>query len=137
MTKEKDDFFSDENIAQATWFKFENVGDSVKGTLLSKRTQKGVDQFPDQEVYELRQEDGTIVNIGISVNKRYIIDRVRNVKLGQIVGFMFKDEKASKTKGYAPAKSIEVYVGEMDPNYELEVFAENRDDTEEINPEFA
>ena len=130
MAKEKDDFFSDENIAQSNWFSFEKIGDSIKGTLIATRHQLGKDQYPDQKVYELKTEEG-IWNVGISVNKNYIIDRMRNVKLGQIVGFMFKDEIPSKTKGYAPAKSIEVYVGGMDESYEAE--QEEADDNDDID----
>lgn len=122
MAKDKE-FFSDENIAQAAWFKFDKIGDAVKGTLLSRRHQPGVDNYPAQEVYELKQEDGDIINVGFSVNKKYVLDRMRNVKIGQIVGFMFKSEIPSKTKGYAPAKSIEVYVGKMDENYKAEALA--------------
>lgn len=124
----KDDFFSDENIAQANWFKFEKIGDSIKGTLISVRKQPGQDNYPDQMVYELKNEDGELWNVGISVEKRYIVDRMRNMKLGQIVGLMFKDEIPSKTKGYAPAKSIEVYAGGMDENY-----VEEKDDNDEID----
>ena len=129
MTKTKDEFFDDANIAQANWFKFEKIGDSIKGTLIAVRQQAGRDNYPDQEVYELKTEEGEIWNVGFSVEKTYVTNRMRNVKLGQKVGFMFKDEIPSKTKGYAPAKSIEVYVGGMDESYE----EPEKDPTDEIH----
>lgn len=115
--QKKDDFFSEENVAQSNWFSFEKVGDSIKGTLTAKRFQQGTGDYPDQEVYELLTESGEMWNVGISVVKRYVIDRMRNVKIGQVVGFMFKKEIPSKTKGWAAAKSIEVYVGEINEDY--------------------
>ena len=117
MAKENDDFFNDENIAQSNWFSFENVGDKISGTYVGHRHQAGVGQYPDQEIYELKTSDESIWNVGFSVNKTYIINRIKNIKFGQKIGFMFKDEIPSKTKGYAPAKSIEVYAGDIDPEY--------------------
>jgi hypothetical protein len=46
-----------------------------------------------------------------------LVNQMRNVKKGQIVGFRFTEVKPSKTAGFAPAKIIKVYVGGMDPNY--------------------
>ncbi len=117
----EDNFFSEENLAQANWFKFKNVGDAVKGILVGKRHQSGASQgFSDQIVCELRQEDGSVINVGFSVDKTYIINRLRNIALGQMVGFKFMKEVPSATKGYAPAKSIEVYAGSIDPSYKAE-----------------
>ena len=130
----KDDFFSDDNIAKSNWMKFEKVGDSVKGTLVGKHLQKSnLPTMPDQEIFELKTDEG-VINVGFANDpaknnvKTYILDRMRNVKFGQIVGFMFKKEIPSKTKGYAPAKSIEVYVSGFDPDYN-----EEKEVTDEID----
>ncbi len=133
MPEQKDDFFNDDNIAQANWFKFEKVGDSIKGTLIATRKQAGVGAFPDQKIFELKTAEGDMWNVGFSVDKRYVLDRMRNVKIGQIVGFMFKDEIPSKTKGYAPAKSIEVYVGGMDESYVVPRSEEDEIDVGEVD----
>lgn len=117
MSNKNDDFFSEENEARSNWFKFEKVGDSVKGTLVGKTTKAGQDAFPDQIVYELKLEDGGYINVGFSVKKTFIHDRMKNVAFGRIVGFKFVKEVPSKNKGYAPAKSILVFVGDMDPDY--------------------
>jgi hypothetical protein len=114
------DLFKSENKAKSNWFQFNKVGDSVSGVLIGKRHQDGVAPYPDQEVYELRQADGSVVNVGMSVNKRYVLDRMRNVKMGQEVGFKFEKEIPSKTKGMQAAKSIEVYVGDIVEDIETE-----------------
>ena len=117
MTKEND-FFSEENEAKPNWFKFENIGDAVKGTLVGRSIRPARDQFPEQEVYELKQEDGTIMNIGSS--KMFVRNSMKRAKTGQIVGFKYADDyqtEANKKKGMAPAKTIKVYLGDMDKDY--------------------
>ena len=50
-----------------------------------------------------------------SVGGKNAIDvQMRNVKVGQKVGFKFIDTQASKTKGFAPAKNIRVYAPKND-----------------------
>lgn len=104
---------------QSSWFKFVTVGDKIKGTLINKQLQKGQNNFPDQWVYELLLEDGAVMNVPISVNKAGTIARLRNVKLGQIIGFEYEKDIPSKGKGFAPAKAIKVWTWGMDPNYDI------------------
>lgn len=119
MTTTKDNFFTEENEAKAAWFKFEKIGDAIKGTLLSKTIKPARDMFPEQEVYELKTEDGDIVNVASS--KPYVRNIMGRVKIGQIVGFKYDSNyqtEESKKKGLAPAKTIKVYIGAMDPEYD-------------------
>lgn len=102
---------------QTNWFKFEKVGDGVKGTLIAKRFQpSNAAGYQDQHVYELRQEDGKVVNVGISVAKKGTCDRLNNCKLGEIVGVLFEKE-GEKVKGKFPAKFLKVMTFGMDPEY--------------------
>lgn len=110
MTNEIDDLFSEENIPESNWFKFENVGDKVAGTLVEIKDKPAKDAFPAQRVFTLKKPDGELVNVGISLNKDYIIGRANSAKLGDMLGFSFVKEIPSATKGFSPAKSIEVYV---------------------------
>lgn len=129
MAKEtnQDDFFRDENVAKSSWMKFSKVGDKIKGTLLSRTVKLAVDGFNEQIVYEILADkvviDGAdqqtgVWNCGFDVGKKYVHNRMKNIKNGFKVGYLFKDEIPSKTKGYSAAKSIEVFVGELDPNYD-------------------
>ena len=69
----------------------------------------GKDAFPAQHVFVLKLSDGEIMNVGISVNKDFVIQRTNRVQVGDKLGFEFIKEVPATTKGYAPAKSIEVY----------------------------
>lgn len=113
MTKEKDEFdalFSEENIPESNWFKFTTVGDKVMGTLVEVKDKPAMDVFPPQRVFTLKQKDGELINVGISMNKDYIIGRANSAKLGDLLGFEFKKEIPASKKGFSPAKSIEVYI---------------------------
>lgn len=102
----------------SNWFKFEKIGDGVRGTLIAKRFQKSNDGvFPDQWVYELKKADGSVYNVGISVNKSGTIQRLNNCKIGELIGILFESEGEQKKKGFAPAKNLKVLTWGMDPNY--------------------
>lgn len=104
------DLFSEENKPESNWAKFEKVGDAYSGTLVGVSDKEGVGNYPAQRVYELRQEDGSIVNVGISEHKSYVTSRANQAQMGDELGFQFAKEVPSQTKGNAPAKSIEVFI---------------------------
>lgn len=110
--KTQDDIFNDDNKPESNWFKFEKVGDKVSGVLAEnprvKPDTSGV--YGDQRVFVLTQSDGSTVNVGIRMDKDYIIQRTNDVRQGDKIGFEFAKEIPAKKKGYSPAKSIEVYV---------------------------
>ena len=127
----KDTWDDPSNEVTSNWVKFYvPLEDKVLGTLIAKRTMKS--SIPGKEnedvmVYELKADEGSfhtvddkkvlvpepiVINAGEiwSVGGKNSIDvQMRNVKIGQKVGFKFIDEFPSKTKGFAPAKSIKVY----------------------------
>ena len=117
MSNDKDDFFSKENEADSSWVKFTKIGDSAKGTLVGKMTKPAKGVFPEQIVYELKNDDGEFINVGFPKSKSFIHDRLKNVEFGRVIGFKFVKEGPSATAGFAPAKSITVYVGDMDPDH--------------------
>jgi|TARA_Y100000310_G_C20699077_1_gene828009 hypothetical protein len=104
-----DKFFTDDNLAQSNWMKFDKVGDKCKGVLIGQSRKEGRDGFAPQAVYELQQEDGSVLNVGISEKKDFVINRMKQAKMGDIVGFLFKEE-IETAKGFHPAKSIIVYI---------------------------
>lgn len=130
------DVFNEENEVQSNWVKF-NVPQEDKcfGTLLAKRQIKS--QLPGKEgqlawVYDMKMDYGSfheqdekkkvieepvIINAGdfYAVGGKDSIDaQMRNIKVGQKIGFKFIDELPSKTKGFAPAKRIKVYAPKND-----------------------
>lgn len=101
----------------SNWFKFENVGDKIKGTLLSKRLQKAnLPGYQDQWVYELKKEDGNVYNVGVGCGKEGTIQRLNNCKLGEIIGILYEKEGEAK-KGFKPAKFLKVVTFGMDESY--------------------
>jgi hypothetical protein len=135
MTK-TDSWDNPDNEVQSNWVKFNvPIEDKVFGTLIAKRTMKS--QIPGQEnedvaIYELKADMGSFHNVDdkkaviaepVTINageiwsvggKNSIDVQMRNVIVGQKVGFKFMDEKPSKTKGFAPAKSIKIFAPKND-----------------------
>lgn len=113
---------------QANWFKFEKVGDGIKGTLLGKKLQPAnLPGYQDQWVYELKDENGQIWNVGIGAGKEGTIQRLARCKVGELIGILFEKEGEPK-KGFKPAKFLKVFSWGMDPNYN------QMEGGEEINP---
>jgi hypothetical protein len=116
-----DDWDQGEEIP-SSWFKFDEVGKMVKGTLIGKRFQKSNDPvYPDQFVYELKTADGMITKVPIGVNRPFVNDKMKYVAMGQIVAFKYvKDVESQKFKGKF-AKSIDVRLYGFDPDYKDEM----------------
>lgn len=106
----KDDLFDESNIPESNWAKFENVGDRYSGVVDDIFEKKGTDGFKDQKVFALKQDDGSIINVGISVDKSFILQRTNKVRVGDLLGFEFTKEIPATTKGHHPAKSITPYI---------------------------
>lgn len=120
------------------------VGDWFKGTLTDKsRTVKSkYPPFEDNTVFEFKAHGGSFHDIKQKVvqeeateckegefwsmitGKPALLSQLRNVKIGQIVGFRFSEMKPSKQEGYDDAKIIKVLIGDMDPNYQGETNAD-------------
>lgn len=110
MNNTLEDLFKEENVPESNWFKFEKVGDKVGGVLVEVQDRPAKDVFPASRVYKLKQPDDSLINVSISLNRDYVIGRANSAKLGDILGFAFVKEIPSATKGFAAAKSLEVYV---------------------------
>ena len=72
------------------WAKFININDSFQGTYIGK-IMGYKNNFGEEEIiYQLLQEDGTIINVGLRLSKKAIHTMMLGVKLGQVIGFQFK-----------------------------------------------
>ena len=81
-----------------TWFRFANAGDSVQGTYVGKIIGQKDGYDNEQVIYQLLQEDGSIVNVAFGLNKKFIIQDMDTVNFGQIVGFVYKGKVSIKDK---------------------------------------
>lgn len=116
-TKPNEEWANAEEV-KSNWFKFEKVGDKIKGTLIKKRLQPSNDPtFKDQWVYELKTVSGEVFNVGVSVDKQGTIMRLNNCKVGEIIGILFEKEGEVKKKGFHPAKMLKVVTFGMDAGY--------------------
>lgn len=115
---------------KANWFQFPNVGDKIKGTLLNKYFQRAnIEGYQDQWIYELKNEEGEVWNVGIPASKSGTIQRLNRCKVGEIVGILFEKEIPATSKGKKPAKALKVFTFGMDENY----FGEEVQDSSDEN----
>lgn len=93
---------------QGEFFKFVNVGDSVKGTYIDVRD--GVDSYQnEQRIYVLKTSDGTIKNVAFRKTNTIVLQRMQDATFGMIVGFRLEEIRPSKKAGMNPAKIINPY----------------------------
>lgn len=122
MTQEE---FSQDYVPQSNWAKFDKVGDAVKGTYIGQFFKEGNNGMPDQQVLELTNVEinGSSVDgnwyVPIKSTNTYILSRIKNVKVGQRIGFKYSAEIPATTKGHHPAKSITPYLWGMDETYKI------------------
>ena len=91
-------------------FKWEKIGDKLEGTLVGKRSviiQDNNGNNVEKLIYEIKTPDGEFWNVW---DKPSIRMQVERVKLGQIIGFEFVEERPNKRNpGLNKAKIIQVW----------------------------
>lgn len=158
MAKAKEiiDDFDEANEVTSNFVSFNvPLEDKVMGTLIAVREVKST--LPSkagkmEKVYDLKADYGSfhkldkkkklieepvVVNAGEiwSVSKESLDSSMRNVKLGQKVGFKFIEEKEAKQAGFNPAKIIKVFTPKDERGaYKMdkEWLAENNLDTPDV-----
>lgn len=118
INSEIDSFFNDEsNKPASNWFAFENVGDSIVGTLLFPQTENE-GKFGPQTVYEIEViastkpefKAGDQVKVALKNGSHKVqVSQLKGAEIGDKLGFKFK-ESVDTGKGN-PVKSIEVRLG--------------------------
>lgn len=103
---------------KSNWFKFEKVGDKIKGTLLKKSFQKtNTPGYQDQWIYELKKEDGQIFSVGISAGKTGTVQRLNNCSIGEVVGILLEKIIPTTDKKKKDTKALKILSFGMDPDY--------------------
>ena len=98
--------FDPNNKVKGNWMAWKTVGDKIEGTLINKRVVMNQLQGKEQIVYELKLANGEIWNVG---GKPGIDVQMRYIKLGQLVGFEFVQEKPASKPGMNATKIVQVY----------------------------
>lgn len=77
------------------FFKFTKIGDGIQGTYVDRR--EGKDGYQnDQVIYVLKDKEGKLWNAAFRASSIVIHERMKNVKLGQIVGFKYDSDGTVK-----------------------------------------
>jgi len=97
-----------------TWMKFINAGDSVQGTYVGKIVGQIDGYGNEQIIYQLLQDDGTVMNVGFGVNKKFLNQDMESVKFGQIIGFKYKGTISVKDKFGKPV-NVKDFALHQDP----------------------
>ncbi len=110
--KKSEDIFSDSNrlardMAEG-WFKFEEVGDKVGGTIRDIFEMPERDGMQAQRCFTIEQADGVLVNVGLK-RTNYILSRTDMLQVGDMLGVKFEKEIPAKSKGHHPAKSMVIF----------------------------
>jgi hypothetical protein len=136
-TKTNEANFEGLTEVKSQWVKFGKISDWIRGTLTDVRSVPSQLPGKQDEMVKLYEfiaaggsfhgitdgkvdseptvlEQGSFWTVG---GKPGIDNQMRNVKLGQIFGMRFSEEKPSKTKGFNPTKVIKVLIGGLDENY--------------------
>jgi len=100
----KADLLGEKDLITGSWFNFDKIGDILVGTYVNKGHVPSKYHAEDDEVYEIKTDDG---DIHLVRERQCIKDDMRNIRLGQIVKFVFMSEKDTG-KGN-PFKDINVY----------------------------
>lgn len=116
MAEEAKSSWDEAQEIPSSWFSFDKVGAEVSGTLISR--EKRESQYGEQVVYELRQKDGTVINVGIRVSPAdYLNKKLKYVPYGTIIIFKYVKDVPSKAYKGKFAKSIDAKLLGMDPAY--------------------
>jgi hypothetical protein len=148
MSSDQWDFPEDSAVkVEYKTIKFGKVGDWVKGTLTGNTKQLVNNLSPKKEmqtVFEIKVQGGslhlinkkqvdaeaTILQPGefwsYITSKPVMLDMLKGIKVGQIVGLRLTEIKEAKQAGYDDTKIIKVYPGAMDDTYQGESAADSQ-----------
>lgn len=98
-----DDIFERGNATDlGEFFAFKNVGDRIAGTYVDLL--EGVDGYGNDQYIVVLRREGTNHRVAIKKAHEFLVDKLRAVRLGQIVGFSFDEERPNQ--GRAATKII-------------------------------
>jgi hypothetical protein len=93
------------------FFKFNNIGDAVQGTYIGFK--EGVDGYQNQQyIYQLLDKSNgqnKIWNVAFRTTNSVVVNKMKGVSQGQIIGFRFDESRPSKINKGGIAKIIKVY----------------------------
>lgn len=101
-----DDIFDQLEEVKGNWWKYENIGEEIKGTFISKRKQMNQLHGKEQWVYEVLTKEGEVWNVG---GKPGIDGQMAHIKPGQYIKMVFVETRKSSKPGFNAAKIVQVF----------------------------
>ena len=95
-------------------FKFEKIGDQVGGKIIDMFEKPEQDGMNAQRCSTLESEDGKTLNVGLK-RTEYMLSRTDKLQIGDELGVKYEKDVPSSKKGYAPAKSMTLFIKENGP----------------------
>lgn len=101
------DIFSQVKPEETKWFTFKTVGDAIQGTYVGMG-EIAKDNFGNRQIiYKLLDVEGTTWNIGIKEDNKAFVNRMAEIRFGQIVGIKY-GASIPTAKGN-PFKKLDIY----------------------------
>ncbi len=94
----------DQPEEKVEWVSFKSVGDKISGTYVN--LDEDIDGFNNPQLVVTMLRDGIKYKYGIRNTHTWLTDQIKRCRLGQIIGFVFTEEKPSG-KGQ-PTKVIQL-----------------------------
>lgn len=92
MTVNYDAVF-DQPEEKIEWASFKQIGDRIAGTYVD--LEEGVDGFGSEQYVVTLLRDGVKIKYGVRKSHSYLVDQITKFRLGQLVGFVFKETRPS------------------------------------------
>jgi len=101
-----DDIFEKGNSSDlGDFFKFQKVGDKIAGTYID--LMESVDGYDNEQYVVVLENNGTRHRVSVRKTHVVLVDRLKAVKFGQIIGFLFEEERENKN-GAQKSKIINI-----------------------------
>jgi len=129
----QDEFFATKN----TWFKFDKIGARVMGIVTEIFDAPSTNPiYPDQRVFVLQQEDGSMINATIKKTSKFLMEKTADVVVGDTIGFSYDKDIPAKVKGFNPAKSINCVIKKGDGTVPTPTKSLSEEVSEEVGDDF-
>lgn len=116
-----------------SWAKFLNDGDSYQGTYIGKITGQRDGYGNEQIIYQLLQDDDSVINVGFGLNKKVIHKDLEEVKFGQILGIRYKGTVTIKDRHTGKPLEVKDFALHYDPKIvNAKWLEENKDNMPEV-----
>jgi len=125
------DIFKEGKEIVVEWAKFKEIGDKCQGTYIGVIRDHDDGRYAPQHVYQLQQENGSIMNVGIPVAKLKFHKMMEGIAFGQIIGIKFSGVRP--VEGQNDSKQFSVF---QDPKLVDEAWLNEQKEIQKLRDTF-